>query len=146
LHVNDTHIDIHNPIFKALHKIYTKWQYILSILPLHHPPPKPTLNSINTEAITLQTFKRPHHDKGNTNTQKERTRTAGASVTKTPRRVERSNNSWPQQYQQERHIHNLDKWTTLQEGKSFKNKNKKNFKDEILKTKHFKQNNLSKCQ
>jgi hypothetical protein len=24
LHVNDTHIDIHNPIFKALHKIYTK--------------------------------------------------------------------------------------------------------------------------
>jgi hypothetical protein len=24
LHMNDTNIDIHNPIFKALHKIYTK--------------------------------------------------------------------------------------------------------------------------
>jgi hypothetical protein len=23
-HVDDTNIDIHNPIFKALHKIYTK--------------------------------------------------------------------------------------------------------------------------
>jgi hypothetical protein len=28
----------------------------------------------------------------------------------------------------------------------FKNKNKNNFKDEILKTKHSKQNNLSECQ
>jgi hypothetical protein len=31
-----------------------------------------------------------------------------------------------------------------QESKSFKNKN--NFKDKILKTKHFKHNNISKCQ
>jgi hypothetical protein len=26
LHMNDTNIDIHNPIFKTLHRIYTKWQ------------------------------------------------------------------------------------------------------------------------
>jgi ribosomal protein L14E/L6E/L27E len=77
----------------------------------------------------------PPRDKGNTNMLEERTRTAGASVTKTTRRVK-----------QERHIHNLDKWMTTQERKSFKNKNKNNFKDEILKTKHFKQNNLSECQ
>jgi hypothetical protein len=32
------------------------------------------------------------------------------------------------------------------ERKSFKNKNKNNFKDEILKTKHFKQSNLSERQ
>jgi hypothetical protein len=44
-------------------------------------------------------------------------------VTKT-KRVERNHNSWPQQYKQERHIRNLDKWTTPQESKSFKNKNK----------------------
>jgi hypothetical protein len=67
-------------------------------------------------------------------------------VIKTPRRVERKHNSWPQQYKQERHIHNLDKWTMAQERKSFKNKNKNNFKHEILKTKHFKQKNLSECQ
>jgi hypothetical protein len=90
-------------------------------------------------------FKRPPHDKGNTNTPKERTRTA-ASVTKTTRRVEHNHNSWPQQYKQERHIHILDKWTTPQERKSSKNKNKTNFKDKNLKTKHFKQNNLSECQ
>jgi hypothetical protein len=65
----------------------------------------------------------------------------GVTIT---RRVERNQNSWPQQYKQERHIHNLDKWTTPQERESFKNKN--NFKDEILKTKHFKHNNLSECQ
>jgi hypothetical protein len=30
--------------------------------------------------------------------------------------------------------------------KSFKNDNKNNFKDEILETKYFKQNNLNECQ
>jgi hypothetical protein len=59
---------------------------------------------------------------------KERTRTAGARVTKTTRRVERNHNSWPQQCKQERHIHNLDKWTTPQERKRFKNKNKNNLR------------------
>jgi hypothetical protein len=29
LQMNDTNTDIHNPIFKTLHRIYTKWQYIL---------------------------------------------------------------------------------------------------------------------
>jgi hypothetical protein len=43
-------------------------------------------------------------------------------VTETTRQVERNHNSWPQQYKQERHVHNLDKWTTAQERKSFKNK------------------------
>jgi hypothetical protein len=66
------------------------------------------------------------------NTLKERTRTAGTNVTKSTRRVERSHNSWPQQCKQERHIDNLEKWTTPQERKSFKTKNKNNFKDEYL--------------
>jgi hypothetical protein len=57
--------------------------------------------------------------------------------------VERKHNSGPQQYKQERRIHNLDKWTRPQERKSFKNKNKNNFEDEILKTKHFKQTILA---
>jgi hypothetical protein len=39
--MTDTNIDIHNPIFEALHKIYTRQQYlyfphILSSLPLPH--------------------------------------------------------------------------------------------------------------
>jgi hypothetical protein len=45
-------------------------------------------------------------------------------------RVERNHNNWPQQYKQERYIHNLDKWTTPQERKSLKNKN--NFKDKTF--------------
>jgi hypothetical protein len=60
-----------------------------------------------------------------------------AGVTKTTRRVERNHNSWPQQYKQERHIHSLDKWTTPEERKSFKNKNNNNLKDEISKNQTF---------
>jgi hypothetical protein len=58
-------------------------------------------------------------------------------ITRTPRRVERNHNSWPQQYQQERHRHNLDKWTTPHERKSFENKNYNNFKDSFKKNKSF---------
>jgi hypothetical protein len=46
LHINDTNIDIHNPIFKALYKIYTKLQYI--------PPPTYSQSTTPNQATTKQ--------------------------------------------------------------------------------------------
>jgi hypothetical protein len=40
LHMNDTNIDIHNPIFKALHRFtQNNSTYLPNILPLYHPHP-----------------------------------------------------------------------------------------------------------
>jgi hypothetical protein len=63
-------------------------------------------------------------------------------VIKTPRRVEHNHKNWLHQYKQGGHMHGMDKWMTPQERKSFKNKNS-NFKDEILITNYFKQNNFN---
>jgi hypothetical protein len=74
LHMNDTDIDIYNPTFKTLHRIYTKWQYILPLTSFLLPPSHLTIptfkalqHSINTESSNLQMFKRPPHEKDNTN-------------------------------------------------------------------------------
>jgi hypothetical protein len=63
----------------------------------------------------------------------ERTKTAGASIIKTPRRVKHNRKNWLHQYKQGGRMRDIDKWTTPQERKNFKNKNNNNFKNEILK-------------
>jgi hypothetical protein len=79
--MTDTDIDIHNPIFKTLHRIYTKCQYILPttsflLSPSHPTIPtlKPLQHSINMETSTLQMFRCPPHEKDNTNTLVEKTK------------------------------------------------------------------------
>jgi hypothetical protein len=72
----------------------------------------------------------------------KRTKTTGASIIKTPKRVKHNRKNWLHQYKQGGRIHDTDKWTTPQERK----KNNNNFKDEILKTNYFKQSNFNECQ
>jgi hypothetical protein len=77
LHMNDTNIDIHNPIFKALHRIYTKQFYIPPLLPPTIPPtPKLPPNSINTKQAPYKRLN-VHHTTRNTNTRKENRNSRG---------------------------------------------------------------------
>jgi hypothetical protein len=62
----------------------------------------------------------------------ERTKTAGASIIKTPRRVKHNRKKWPQQYKQGGCMHDIDKWPTPEERKNFKNKNTNNFKNKLF--------------